>query len=249
MNGDGIQPVMNVGGGNGWGDGFGSFGGIIGLLAVLGIISNGGFGFGGNNRGGNSDALTAAILASNNNGFANAIGYENLATQSQVDRGFDAQNSMANQREILSAVTNGTAQSVAATNSTFHDTLAVLNDKYAELQRDIAANAVTLANLNGSQQKCCCDIQMLVQQTAAATDAAIAQTRYENAMGLAGLEQRLTSKMDANTIQNLRDQVDALRDQVNMSGVLRFPNQWSYGAGPFPPIFGGCCGNNGFNNI
>lgn len=24
------------------------------------------------------------------------------------------------------------------------------------------------------------------------------------------------------------------------SGMLRFPNSWSYGAGPFPPIFGGC---------
>ena len=50
-----------------------------------------------------------------NNGFTNAIGYENLATQAQVDRGFDNQNSMANQRDILAAVTSGTAQAVAAT--------------------------------------------------------------------------------------------------------------------------------------
>ena len=40
-----------------------------------------------------------------NAGFANAIGYQNLATQNDVQRGFDNQNSMANQREILTAVT------------------------------------------------------------------------------------------------------------------------------------------------
>ena len=73
-----------------------------------------------------------------NNGFANAIGYENLATSNEVQRGFDNQNAMANQREILAAVNAGTAQAVAATNQTFHDTVNALSDKYSELARDIA---------------------------------------------------------------------------------------------------------------
>ena len=54
----------------------------------------------------------------------------------------------------------------------------------------------------------------------------------------------VTDGMDAGAIQALRDQVDSLRDQVNMSGVLKFPNTWSYGAGPFPPIYGCGCGGN-----
>jgi len=80
------------------------------------VYMNDGFGFG---NGGFMAFLIFALLMGNgfggwgNNGFANAIGYENLATSNEVQRGFDNQNQMANQREILSAVTAGTAQSVA----------------------------------------------------------------------------------------------------------------------------------------
>mgnify|MGYP006988877182 FL=1 len=61
-------------------------------------------------------------------------------------------------------------------------------------------------------------------------------------MQMAQMEARLTAKMDANEIQNLRDQVSQLQLQQATNGMLKFPNSWSYGAGPFPPIFGGCCG-------
>lgn len=226
-NGMSVADVAALSGG-----GFGGFGnGFEGLiyLAVIASMFGGNFGWG-------------------NNRFDSAIGYENLATSNEVQRGFDNQNQMAGQREILSAVNAGTAHAVAATNQTFHDTISALGDKYDELARDIAALAVGQANGMAKQAECCCETKELILRTSAATDAAIAQNRYDTAIGLAGLEQRLTAKMDQNTIQGLRDQVDALRDQVNMSGVLRFPNSWSYGAGPFPPIFGGCCGN-GYGNI
>lgn len=121
-----------------------------------------GYGYGGDMWGGNSFMWIFALLILagggfggwGNNGFANAIGYENLATSNEVQRGFDNQNQMSNQREILSAVTNGTAQAVAATNNTFHDTLAVLNDKYSELQRDVAGLAVGQANALANQNQC-----------------------------------------------------------------------------------------------
>ena len=204
-------------------NGFGDGNAFMWIFALL-ILANGGFGgFG-------------------NNGFANAIGYENLATGNEVQRGFDFQNTMANQREILSAVNSGTAQSVAAINQTFHDTIGALGDKYGELARDIAALAVTQQQAVANQNECCCGIKMLVAENAANTNAQIAEAKYENAMQIAGLEARLNAKMDANTIQDLRDQLSDVKDRLNMSGVLRFPNQWSYGAGQFPPIFGGCCG-------
>lgn len=223
-----ITPVMNVGGGD-WGGN--SFMWIFGLLILMGMFNGNGWGNGWGN-----------------NGFTNAIGYENLATQAQVDRGFDNQNSMANQREILSAVTNGTAQSVAATNQTFHDTLTVLNDKYSELQRDIAANAVSLANVQANQNQCCCDTKMLIQQTSAATDAAIAQNRYEAAMNTAAINanttaqtQRILDAISQNEIQSLRDQVSALQLAQATSGVVRYPNTTTYTSGCNP--FCGCgCG-------
>lgn len=198
--------------------------GLIYLAVIAAMF--GGFGFGG--FGGNGAAAMAG----------------NIATQNDVQRGFDAQNSMANQREILTAVNAGTAQSVAATNQSFHDTLGVLTDKYGELARDIAAIAVGQQQAINNNMECCCGIKQLIQQTSANTDAKIAEAKYENAMNLAGLEQRLTSKMDANTIQNLRDKVGALELAQATNGMLRFPNQWTYGAGFFPPVFGGCTNAN-----
>ena len=47
-----------------------------------------------------------------NNRFDNAIGYENLATSNEVQRGFDNQNQLANEREILAAVTINAACAV-----------------------------------------------------------------------------------------------------------------------------------------
>ena len=204
-----------------WGDG----GAFMWIFALL-ILANGGFGGWGNNN------------------LANAIGYENLATSNEVQRGFDNQNLQAQTRDILAAVNAGTAQSVAATNQTFHDSLAAMQSLYNETARDIAGLAVGQANALANQNQCCCDTKMLIAESNAGLSAQIAQNKYENALALAGMEQRITAKMDQNTIQALRDQVDSLRDQVNMSGVLKFPNTWSYGAGPFPPIYGCGCGGN-----
>lgn len=200
------------------------FEGII-YLAIIAFMFGGGFGFGG--IGGGAGAALAG----------------NLATQNDVQRGFDAQNSAANQREILSAVTAGTAQSVAATNQSFHDVLGVVQDKYGELQRDIAALAVGQAQQLAAQNDCCCSTKMLIAETGSNLAAQIAQNKYENALALAGLEQRITAKMDQSEITSLRDQIGQLQLAQATSGMLRFPNSWSYGAGPFPPIFG--CPNNG----
>ena len=213
------SDALVLGGGGAGGFGGNSFMWIFGLLILMAMFNGNGFGWG-------------------NNGFANAIGYENLATSNEVQRGFDNQNQMANQREILSSVTSGTAQAVAATNQSFHDTLNVIQDKYGELQRDIAGLAVGQANALANQNACCCDTKMLIQQTSS-----------DNALAMSQMEARLTAKMDANKIEELQNQVNQLQLAQATAGVLRFPNQWSYGAGPFPPIFGGCGCNNGFTSI
>lgn len=214
----GITPVMNVGnGGFGGGDGWG---GMIWLFAILAMM-NGGFGNWGNN------------------GFANAIGYENLATSREVQNGFDNQNSMANQREILSAVNSGTAQAVAATNQTFHDSLAATQNLYNELQRDVAANAVTLANLQAHQSSCCCDIK-----------SQIAQANYDGAMRDAATNANFTAQIQSvkdmiaqDKIEALQNQVNALQMQNQLANVVRYPSNTFY-AVPSPCFNGcGCNGN------
>ena len=172
-----------------------------------------------------------------NNGFANAIGYENLATQAQVDRGFDNQNQLANEREILAAVTSGTAQAVATTNQTFHDTVNVLQDKYGELQRDIAGVALTQANAIANQNECCCATKQLIMQNnydAAMRDAAT------NA-NIAAQIQSVKDLISGNRIADMQSQINDLQLQNAMAGVVRYPNAWTYNAGVSP--FCGCnCG-------
>lgn len=219
-NGNGIQPVMPIGG---YGDSFGgnSFLWIFGLLILMGMF-NGGFGGWGNN------------------GLANAIGYENLATSNEVQRGFDNQNLQAQTRDILAAVNAGTAQSVAATNQTFHDSLSAMQSLYNETARDISALAVGQANALANQNACCCETKQMIMQS-----------NYDGAMRDAATNANFTAQIQSVKDMIAQDKIDALQAQVSQlqlaqatAGVLRFPNQWSYGAGPFPPIFGGCnCAN------
>lgn len=117
------------------GEGCNGWGGMIWLFAILALMGGGFGGFGGGN--------------------GNAI-------QADVNRGFDNQNLQAQTRDILGAVTNGTAQSVAATNQVYHDVVSYVGDKYSELQRDVAALAVGQANMLANQNQCCCGIQRAI---------------------------------------------------------------------------------------
>ena len=207
MDSTGITPVMNMGN-----DGMNGFMGIFGLLILLGIL-NGGFGggFGGGN--GNSNAI-----------------------QNDINRGFDNQNLQAQSRDILGAVSAGTAQSVAASNQVYHDIVGNLGDKYMELARDVAGVQGSVAQAIANQNECCCSTKLLISESTAGLSAQIAQNKYDNALALAGLEQRLTSKMDQNEITALRDQVQQLQLAQATSGLLRFPNMWTFNGGVFPPV-------------
>ena len=173
------------------------------------------------------------------NGLANAIGYENVATSNEVQRGFDNQNSMSNQREILAAVNEGTAQSVAATNQTFHDMLGVFSDKYNELTRDIGNLAIGQANQLAKQNECCCH-----------TLRAIDGVNYNIAMQTAEINANLDSKFNSlektimgNRMADMQNQINQLQLGQAMQGVVRYPDSFTYNAGnnPFCGCNSGCC--------
>lgn len=177
--------------------------------------------------------LILMAMMNGGGGFFGNGGYRpQYATQDFVQNGFNFNDLQDQNRDISNLITAGTAQAVAATNQTFHDTLGALNDKYGELQRDIAALAVGQANQLAKSNECCCQTKMLIAEQGAALN-----------LALANMEGRLTAKMDANTIQDLRDKVGQLELAQATSGVLRYPNSWTYGAGPFPPLYGYGCAN------
>jgi len=195
-------------------------GGGLWLFAILALMWGGGFGgFG-------------------NAGFANAIGYQNLATQNDVQRGFDNQNSMGNQREILSAVTNGTAQSVAATNQVFHDLIGYVGDKYNELDRDVLSLGAGIQQVIANQNDCCCATKMLISETAAQNRYdALKNTNDINAVTI-GQTQKILDAIAQNKIDALQGRVNQLELQNAVSGVVRYPSASTYNAGSNP--FCGC---------
>lgn len=198
--------------------GMGVWGFLIIALFLMGGFG-GGFGFGGN-------------------GFANAIGYENLATSNEVQRGFDNQNSIANQREILAAVNSGTAQSVASTNQVYHDMVGYVGDKYDELSRDISGLAVGQTALLAKEQECCCS-----------TLRAIDGVNYTNALNTASINanttaqtQKILDAISTNKVEALQAKVNELQLSQAMAGVVRYPNAWTYNAGASPFCNCNSCG-------
>ena len=186
------------------GDGFGNgWGGMIWLFAILAMMG-GGFGW-------------------NNNGNGNAI-------QADVNRGFDNQNLQAQTRDILAAVTAGTAQSVATTNQTYHDLMNGLSDKYNELQRDVAGLAVGQANQLARFNECCCE-----------TIQAIAQVNYDAAMrdaatnaNIVAQNQKILDAIMGNKIEAMQNRINQLERQNPLAGVVKYPNGWTYNAGSAP---------------
>ena len=187
-----------------------------------------------------------------NNGLANAIGYENLATSNEVQRGFDNQNSMANQREILAAVNDASARGIATTNQVYHDVVSYVGDKYSELDRDILGVGSAVQQSIANQNECCCSTKMLIQGVAAETNANIAQNRYDAALNTAAINanttaqtQKILDAITGNRMADMQQQINALELQNQLASVVRYPNNTFY-AVPSPCFNTGCgcgCGN------
>ena len=189
-------------------DGENGWGGMIWLFAILALMG-GGFGGGWGNNNGN-------------------------AIQADVNRGFDNQNLQAQTRDILGAVTAGTAQNVAAANQVYHDVVGYVGDKYSELQRDVAALAVGQANALANQNQCCCSLQR-----------AIDGINYNTAMQTAEINanttaqaQRILDAITGNRMDDMQNRINQLELQNQLAGVIRYPNGFTYNAGNNP--FCGC---------
>ena len=179
------------------GDCFGGSGFIWAFLIFALLMGNGGFGFGGN---GNTNALSA-----------------------DMQRGFDAQNTTANQREILSA-----------TNNVYHDVVANLGDKYSELARDIAGVNAGVSQAIANQCQLNGDLKLQMSE-------GFGQNRYDGAMNTATINavttaqtQKILDVLAQNKIEALQGRVNQLEMQNAMCGVVKYPLASTYNAGNSP---------------
>ena len=201
----GITPVMPMGGDGGFG--LNGLGGIFALLILLGIFSGG---FGG--------------------GFGNNNGVNTL--NADMQRGFDQQNTMYQTGNILTAVTNGTAQTIAASTQNASNAITAIKDGNAALIREFGTVENALTSLAGQMQNCCCDVKTQVMQS-----------DYNGAMRDAATNANFTAQIQSvkdmlyqDKVESLQQQLGAMQLQLATSNVLRFPNAWTYAGGVFPPV-------------
>ena len=204
-------PVVMAGGDGGFGSGGMGFWGFL----ILAMFLFGGSGFGG---------------FGGNNGNTNAI-------QADVNRGFDNQNLQAQTRDILGAVTSGTAQTIAASTANASNAINAIKDGNAALIREFGNVETALTALSGKQQECCCEVKQQIMQN-----------DYNSAMRDASTNANITAQIQSvkdmlsqNKIEALQSQVNNLQLQNALAGVVRYPNGMTYTAGTSP-----FCNCNGF---
>ena len=197
------SDVALLSGNNGmWGDG--SFMWIFALL----ILAGGGF---------------------NGFGWGNGFGYQpQYATQDFVQNGFNFNNLLDQNRDILNAISKDTA-----------DTIAAIKDGNAATIREFGNVESALATAIQQQQTCCCEVQRnidAVNYNAALNTASInANTTAQT--------QKILDAINNNRIADMQNQINELQLANATSNVLRYPNSWTYNAGMSPFCSGGCnCG-------
>lgn len=196
------------------------------LSAADVALLNGNNGF----DGGNSFFWVFALLVLMGGGFGwGNNGNGNL--DQDINRGFDNQNLQAQTRDILNAVTNGTAQTISASTQNATNAINAIKDGNAALIREFGNVETALTALSGKQQECCCEIKQ-----------AVAQSNYDGAMRDAQTNANFTAQIQSVKDMIAQDKIEALQNQVNqlqlqqaVTGVVRYPMQSTYcsGANPF----------------
>lgn len=193
------------------------------MSAVLGnrygYPYGGGFGFGGGDGGLFAILLIVLLMGGGAWGMGGRGAFGTEAIQNQMQQGFDNQNTMANQREIL-----------AATNQVYHDITGYVGDKYAELDRDVLSLGSTLQQVMANQNQCCCS-----------TLRAIDGVNYANAQNTAAINanttaavQKVLDAISENKIEALQGRINQLELNNAVAGVVRYPTATTYTSGVSP---------------
>lgn len=198
------------------GNGFGGNGDWLAMIFLFALI----FGFGGNGWGGRTAPAEPAVTES---ALCNAMNFNDL--QNTVGRGFDMVDTrFTNTQNGLADLGYQELQNAMATQATINGVGA-----------DLASQISTVA---AQQAQCCCQTQR-----------AIDGVNYANAMNTAQIEQSVSAGtqkiLDAicgNRMQDMQNQINQLQLQASLAGVVRYPTNFAYNAGPSP--FCGCGAGN-----
>lgn len=184
-----------------------------------------------NNWGDNSFMWIFALLIlggmGGNGGFFGGGYRPQYATQDFVQNGFNFNDLQSQNRDIMNSISAGAAQEIE-----------VAKDIENRLQAEIGQVAMMAQQNQANQQQCCCNILR-----------AIDGVNYNNAMNTASINanttavgQKILDAITGNRMADMQNQINRLELQQAVAGVVRYPSQFSYNAGP-SPFCGGCgCG-------
>lgn len=161
-----------------------------------------------------------------NGGFFGGGYRPQYATQDFVQNGFNFNDLQSQNRDIMNSISAGAAQEIE-----------VAKDIENRLQAEIGQVAMMAQQNQSNQQQCCCNILR-----------AIDGVNYNNAMNTASINanttavgQKILDAITGNRMADMQNQINRLELQQAMAGVVRYPSQFSYNAGP-SPFCGPCYG-------
>ena len=217
-NGNGLSAsdvALMAGAGNGGWGGFGGANGFEGIIYLIAILALFGGGFGGG--WGNNNAM-----------MYDAFGYRpQYATQDFVQNGFNFNNLLDGNRDIMNAIQRDT-----------YDTITAIKDGNAAMIREFGNVEMGLQNLSANTQQCCCEIQRNIDSV-----------NYNQAMNTASINanttaqtQKILDAIQQNRMDDMQNRINQLELQTQLGNVVRYPNGFTYNAGNSP--FCGCntCG-------
>lgn len=181
-----------------------------------------------NNWGDNSFMWIFALLIlgglGGNGGFFGGGYRPQYATQDFVQNGFNFNDLQSQNRDIMGGISAAAAQEIE-----------VAKDIENRLQAEIGQVAMMAQQNQANQQQCCCNILR-----------AIDGVNYNNAMNTASINanttevgQKILDAITGNRMADMQNQINRLELQQAVAGVVRYPSQFSYNAGP-SPFCGGC---------
>lgn len=234
MNGptNGIVPTFDLTGNNsGWGGNMGEW--ILGIIA-LGMLGNGGWGFGGGFGGAGAMGMyefpwllagQQGINTNTNNGF------DTLHLSNQIEGIRDAVGDISN------AICNSTASiNSNVSNGFYNSEIAAANRQMANMNQNFNNQISTLQGFNGLQKSldtCCCENRLATCQTQNTIISEAANNRFADANNTRDIiesanrnSQAILDKLCQLELDNLKTQLEAKNDLI---GQLRQENLYARG--------------------
>lgn len=182
----------------------------------------------GDSWGSNSAFWIFALLILAGGGFGGlGNGYRpQYATQDFVQNGFNFNDLQSQNRDIMNAITAGTAQAVATTNQAKYDNINVAKDIENQIQRDINQVLMVAQQNQANETQCCMNTLRAIDGVNTNTTAQI---------------QKVLDAIQGNRMEDMQNQINQLQLQNAVAGVVRYPMSTAYSAG-FNPFCGCNCG-------